>query len=1292
MSKNAAASRRGEQTDIHGSQRPARRRRLRLMALMMTIVIPLTMILGSMGSAGAQDEDTSKLSFYKVASAMSSYFSTSSAPGGKWDSSWKSFRESAGNSGSFLGYLDPDFSLSPGWIESKLSGSSDALGYQTLDPRDANNGRVGQGGTGMADYAHYGAALNGLGLDSTSTGLSLSFGAKIGGGIVMLLYMFTFVVDLLFNWLIDLLAWMNPFKLFYLGVWRVNPTFAEGMVGGNPGTPTALDGITGWIGGWYQTLNNLAWDAMVPIFIGTFLFSLLLFKNLDRGSAIKKLLIRLVFIGVGLPLLGSMYTTMLSSMSSATQAGNMGPTRVVLSTYVDFENWAMLNRLKPPAVPSSLIAWDVKAGQPTGASLQNVRNTALAVNGQVLGISSLTPIISDGTSSWSQNVQASNESFNFGTYLSVSNLLDRYMDGSQVTGAAFENDSKGLLTASDIFADDSDKVLKWFEDYTDEDKLAERGGDAMENPVLAVESGLVATERNNEKTFSSVSEARCGRNGREISKPNSGEPRNCNLSPLAMYNYLNTDFGSTSMTLYSSGNVMSEATRSIHKSVNLVGTGTMSLVYWLNAVVLLGSFVIIGIAYAGSLFVANVKRSIQLIVAIPFASVGALSGIAKVIIYTFVLIMESVATIFIYKIVQEFLLSLPQIIEAPFAGVLRDDGAGDNFGKFLIAGPGFSLIVTIVSIIFVLLFTIMALRLRKSLVKAMEEGTTNLVEKFMDTKTGGPGGGGRMAPALAGGAAAGAGSAVANRMMGQGKGGDKAAGEGSNAGGTGPDPIGTEPDSGDDAAPGDDQAGVGPGELPGGDGSGMDGKLNTDGELGGALALNAGPGADGEGTAVNDSTPPVPGADPSGEEALGRDVAVSGLSGAPGGAEAADSTENGVDAAVVGTVGDPDGQGEPVSDVDSPNVNDDSAGAAMTDSVEESAGAYAESDAKRVEAAGEGVKAVGSAAEGVARGAAGDEAGAVAAAGETVEHAGEGAAKNQEAQAMSKEAGQSSLDGPADTSKNEERAGQAREASAAGKQVSDVAGQAGSVSGGGDSGGPPSSGSPGGASVPSSGDGPTPGADAPVPKGSTPKGSTPKGSTPSADGPGSSAPSPTNEAGSAPTTGPAPGREAPAKDAPSQGGGGSSVSRAAAAQGVQHAAQVAAAPKGGRGNGGGNGGTQEPSRNNAALTSSKKSPSPPPANSASLLHSKRAPGSKLPPKPKPKAPAPKRPQAPKPSVSGSGPARQAPPRKSPSRKTAPRRQGAKPVPRQPAKPRQPKGEGVPTEGPKPGDSGTDSWL
>lgn len=1260
MSKNAAASRRGEQTDIHGSQRPARRRRLRLMALMMAIVIPLTMILGSMGSAGAQDEDTSKLSFYKVASAMSSYFSTSSAPGGKWDSSWNSFRESAGNSGSFLGYLDPDFSLSPGWIESKLSGSSDALGYQTLDPRDANNGRVAKGGTGMADYAHYGAALNGLGLDSTSTGLSLSFGAKIGGGIIMLLYMFTFVVDLLFSWLIGLLAWMNPFKLFYAGVRAISPTFAEGMVGGNSGTPTALDGITGWIGGWYQTLNNLAWDAMVPIFIGTFLFSLLLFKNLDRGSAIKKLLIRLVFIGVGLPLLGSMYTTMLSSMSSATQAGNMGSTRVVLSTYVDFESWATLNRLKPPTAPSSLIAWDVKAGQPTGASLQNVRNTALAVNGQALGISSLTPIISDGTSSWSQNAQASNESFNFGTYLSVSNLLDRYMSGSQVTAAAFENDSKGLLTASPIFDPDSDvgdpeMVLKWFEDYTDEDKLAERGGDAMENPVLAVESGLVATEDNNEKTFSSVSVVRCGSNGREISTPDEGLVRNCNLSPLAMYNYLNTDFGSTSMTLYSSGNVMSEATRSIHKSVNLVGTGTMSFVYWLNAVVLLGSFVIIGIAYAGSLFVANVKRSIQLIVAIPFASVGALSGIAKVIIYTFVLIMESVATIFIYKIVQELLLSLPQIIEAPFAGVLRDDGAGGNFGEFLIAGAGFSLIVTIVSIIFVLLFTIMALRLRKSLVKAMEEGTTKLVEKFMDTKTGGPGGGGRMAPALAGGAAAGAGSAVANRMMGQGKGGDKAAGEGSNAGGTGPDPIGTEPDSGDDAAPGDDPAGVGPGELPGGDGSGMDGDLNTDGELGGALALNAGPGADGEGTAVDDSTPPAPGADPSGEEALGRDVAVSGLSGAPGGAEVADSTENGVDAAVVGTVGDPDGQGEPVSDVDSPNVNDDSAGAAMTDSVEESAGAYAESDAKRVEAAGEGVKAVGSAAEGVARGAAGDEAGAVEAAGKTVEHAGEGAAKNQEAQAMSKEAGQSSLDGPADTSKNEERAGQARGASAAGKQVSDVAGQAGSVSGG---------------SVPSSGDGPTPGA----------------------DGPGSSAPSPTNEAGSAPTTGPAPGREAPAKDAPSQGGGGSSASRAAAAQGVQHAAQVAAAPKGGRGNGGGNGGTQEPSRNNAALTSSKKSPSPPPANSASLLHSKRAPGSKPPPKPKPKAPAPKRPQAPKPSVSGSGPARQAPPRKSPSRKTAPRRQGAKPVPRQPAKLRQPKGEGVPTEGPKPGDSGTDSWL
>src|SRR5699024_9069666 len=97
--------------------------------------------------------------------------------------------------------------------------------------------------------------------------------------------------------------------------------------------------------------------------------------------------------------------------------------------------------------------------------------------------------------------------------------------------------------------------------------------------------------------------------GRKLSTPG-GAPMACNLSPLAMYNYLNTDFGSTSLHTYSSGRSSSEATRSVHNSVSMVGTGTMSFIYWFNAVVLLGAFVTIGFGYAFAMIIGNLRRGL----------------------------------------------------------------------------------------------------------------------------------------------------------------------------------------------------------------------------------------------------------------------------------------------------------------------------------------------------------------------------------------------------------------------------------------------------------------------------------------------------------------------------------------------------------------------------------------------------------------------------------------------------------------------------------------------------------
>src|SRR5699024_11667042 len=101
----------------------------------------------------------------------------------------------------------------------------------------------------------------------------------------------------------------------------------------------------------------------------------------------------------------------------------------------------------------------------------------------------------------------------------------------------------------------------------------------------------------------------------------------------------------------------------------MVGTGTMSFIYWFNAVVLLGSFVLIGFGYAFAMIIGNLRRGLQLITAIPFATLGAIAGIAKVVVYSIALIMEVIITIFLYKFVKELLIALPSIFMMPYSVV-----------------------------------------------------------------------------------------------------------------------------------------------------------------------------------------------------------------------------------------------------------------------------------------------------------------------------------------------------------------------------------------------------------------------------------------------------------------------------------------------------------------------------------------------------------------------------------------------------------------------------------------------
>lgn len=981
-----------ERTPDSGKTRTKRDLLTRLAAWVLVLVFPLTLLVGTTGTAHAnKEEDIDGLSFYRLSSSLTALFSTAQEPdsGVSFDESdaqgWDTLLANPASAGAMLGYADENYNPIAGWLNSRVAQSSDSVGYNTLVGTDD----AGLDGVdGARDYALFGATLNGLGLDSTSTGLSVPFISIFAGGIIFLLYAATAILDVLWSMILSFLIAINPFQLFHWAVFQANPDFANGMVGGEP--PEGFFGeLSQWFGEWYLVLVNISWTVMVPIFIATFLLGIMMFQKLNKGGMFKKLVIRLFFLVLGLPLLGSMYTGMLNSMEMAAEEGNTGSTRVVLSTFVDFERWAMGQRLRvPDSDNGAVIEWNTYSNSPSGESQASVRDLALLINAQVMGIQSkISPSSGNSGDSWDGTALGGEEpDLSQRKYGEVADMLRRYMSNSHVLASSFETEAKstlsGTVTSCQPDGDgdappDCSNERTWFEEYIgdpeDVVKTKENQVKVPDNPLLAVSDGVGLHAERAGSTVKFTTEGDVLNCGLYLSL--SGGPRACNLSPLAMYNYLNTDFGETSYTAYSSGKTTSEATRSIHNSVNLVGTGLMSFVYWLHAVVILGAFATIGFGYAFAMLIGNIRRSFQLITAVPFATLGVISGIAKVIVYTIALLMEVVITLFLYKFIQEFLLSIPAIIEAPLAGVLnRNEAEQAAFVAFLLAGGFITMLITLVSIIVIILITIMAMRLRKTMVKAVEDASSKLIDKFTGGSSGGGGGGGAPGGRMPGGSGPGAKGGGVNRTMSGGgpKGGSM------NAGGT----------SGAPAAAN----------------STVSGNVDTDGKLEGPLGALFG----------------------------GDDRSGSGLG----------SSEQDREA---------DGQAELGRQVESEGLSDDPM-EAFAGSARQSAAGYAEADKQRFGAGVEGAKAVGHGAVAAGRAAAGDTSGAAKSAGKAMEHAGEAQTKNAQAGKASQQAGKSSLDNPQTSARYDRKIQQGQQVKKAGQTVSTVAGATGGGGGGGTTG------------------------------------------------------------------------------------------------------------------------------------------------------------------------------------------------------------------------------------------------
>lgn len=717
--------------------------RLSGVALLAALVVPLLLMAFPSAAHADGEDERDNYSLYQLASNASTYFGEKNSPDGGdgLHEDWDAITSNPATGGDMLGYADPEFSIGDviGWLFAEATGSTQTITYDTLR---TSRGEDGNAYAGMLDYAHFGAANADLGLDTMSSGIGGQIMSTIGGSIMWVLYLLALAVGSVFYVIIQLLKIMNPFMWFYEAIRLTadasgstssahQQELADGMTGGDSGGG-ALAGLQHWIASWYGLLQSIAWEALVPLFIGLLLIGLVLFKKMARGSAIKKLIVRIVFIGVGLPLLGSLYTGVLDKFDDSVLGQHSGPTRVVLSTYVDFEAWMMNDRLAVPEQAS--ISWE--DGQAGSESMMSVRNSALAINAQAnsnFGGISVGDKTSDAEAAWRAGTVDVDDSAgnDMQAVFATFGILNKYISGSTTSASDFESGIKSSI--SDLDVDDAAKK-EWFVDdrsYGDVKEFGEQDGPApSEHPVLAVNGGGLTSSNpgGNSTTFTTQGTKHgCGFSVMDTD----GNLASCNMSALSAYNYLNTGFGPDSMTMYSSNNVTSGLTREDHMAVSQVGTGPAKFMYWHNAVTVLGCVVLLGFWYAIGMLAGAVKRTYSLVAAIPFATLGTLSAIAKVVVYSTALILEVIVTLFVYQFVSELLISIPDIIAGPVSSMVEPDGL---FGSPVLGGI-IVVLLTIVSSLLVMGVTFALLRVRKVVLQAMDEVFTKLVDRFLETST-----------------------------------------------------------------------------------------------------------------------------------------------------------------------------------------------------------------------------------------------------------------------------------------------------------------------------------------------------------------------------------------------------------------------------------------------------------------------------------------------------------------------------------------------------------------------------
>ncbi|MGX1195858.1 putative membrane protein [Metabacillus sp. SLBN-84] len=752
------------------------------LVLIAAIIIVLTALLPIGHRVLAEEKGgVTELSLYQRASELTREFATALAPGSNVEKMHMLEKNSdsgllvAGNAGGLLGYAEilSDDTGIVGWLMNSYTSASATITYDQLmhvvDNGGANNVYAAGLNNPFFQYAGYGEVLTEMGLVSTVRPGLGEMMRVLSSGLMLLVYLLANAAPFLFRGALMILTTLNPFKLF--------ETAMNGTASANLGI---LSGVAEYVGSMYEAVQEFSILFLFPMLLAVTAFSVLVFR---KGSAMKKFArygVRVFMLFAGLPLIGATYTGLIEDLDSKVSVGSEYADYLVLSSYVDFENWVKYSRLAPPAdsdIRNPRYEEDEKRSLSDRSLILEVNGTranndrAEALKARYASTSEIDRIFDEGGTRKdvdTEEMTAGEKS----SFSSVYSILSRHMTSAKYTSSDYDGEVSGQIQrirSANRSAENDENIVKMFtlsasENRTWSEQLNPFDGDedwmkpihwnGEDNNVDSSAKGLFtegpaknalfqfgaygmniynsgdlrynAGEGYVAPSMPAVVESKTAPIGADRAATVGG------LSPIAMYNFLNTTFSNTGLTVFSPKKTSSDLSRDAYAAVTFGGSGISSVTRWFENITVMLSLAVLSIAY-GVMMVSVAIKSIPRILSGVFGTaLGSIAFTTKLLISTAVLIIQIIGMIFLYSLSENIIMTM----------LLNFNEVVDTGGEYFGAGVIMEFLGSFMVIVITAALTLFMIKNVKVFKEMMEEVVTNSITRVMgalDTGTGGQG-------------------------------------------------------------------------------------------------------------------------------------------------------------------------------------------------------------------------------------------------------------------------------------------------------------------------------------------------------------------------------------------------------------------------------------------------------------------------------------------------------------------------------------------------------------------------